>query len=156
MSDFDELVSDRLDSLEDPVDKLYAILDLKTEFWNPVDMATARMIIEMLKHTVMKGGVMHERNYIMKEYHAKMQKIVMDILLEGISKGIFKPEIASDIEKIPLNFLAYADAIGWHCTIYENVDLQEQVNFYMRSMIELLCIDTLMTSDRETLSLAGT
>ncbi len=156
MVDFDELVSDRLDSLEDPVDKLYAILDLKTEFWNPADMATARMIIEMLKHTVMKGGVMYERNNIMKEYHAKMQKIVMDILLEGISKGIFKPEIASDIEKIPLNFLAYADAIGWHCTIYENVDLQEQVNFYMRSMIELLCIDTLMTGDRETLSLAGT
>jgi AcrR family transcriptional regulator len=154
MADFDKLVFTRLDRIEGPVDKLYAVIELKTEFWNPADMATARMIMEMLKHTIMKGGVIYARRYIMKEYHSKMQKIVVDILLEGISKGIFKPEIARDIEKIPINFLAYADAIGWHCTLFENVDLKEQIDFYMKSMIESLCIDVRMTGDRELPDLA--
>lgn len=140
MADFDELVLNKLESLDDPVDKLYAIIELKTEFWDPADMETARMIIEILNHTIMKNGVIHDQPDILKNYHTKMKQTVMEILLDGISRGIFQPEIAKDIEKIPINFLSYADAIGWHCFLYEKVSLKEQTNFYMKSLLESICI----------------
>ncbi len=156
MAGFNQLVFDKLEGLKDPIEKLYAIVEIKAEFMNPDNMATARMIIEILKHTLMKGGVIHERRDIMKEYYVRMQKAVVNILLEGISNGLFKPELAKDLGKISNNFLAFADAIGWHCNFIDEVNLKEQIDFYMKSMIEFLCIDARLTVDGENLGLAGT
>jgi len=155
MVGYNQLVFDKLDNLKDPIEKLYAIVEIKAEFMTPDNMATARMILEILKHTLMKGGVIHERHDIMKEYYVKTQKIVVNVLLEGISNGLFKPELAKDLEKIAINFVAFADAIGWPCSFLGDIDLKEQIDFYMKSMLEFLCIDTRPADSRTKLGLAG-
>ncbi len=68
--------------------------------------------------------------------HAGIRKIVVDILLDGIAKGVFRPEIASDAEKIAINFLAYIDGISLHSILSKNYfDLKEQIDFYMQNLI---------------------
>ena len=62
--------------------------------------------------------------------------MVTDILLDGVSKKVFKPEIARDAAKISINLLAYLDGIGMHYLIMEDYGVfEEQIDFYIREFI---------------------
>ena len=70
---------------------------------------------------------------------AILRKTLVDTLLDGVSQGVFKPEIAIDAEKIAINLFAYLDGIGFHYIIGKShFDLMEQVNFYLDNLIEQL------------------
>jgi AcrR family transcriptional regulator len=65
-----------------------------------------------------------------------LRKFLYDILLEGIARGVFKPEIARDIKRITINLFAYLDGIAFHYFINKNeFDLMEQVNFYLDRLL---------------------
>lgn len=70
-----------------------------------------------------------------------LRKFLSDILLEGIAQGVFKPEIARDIEKITINLFAYLDGIAFHYFLNQDeFDLMDQVNFYLDRLMEDLRI----------------
>ncbi|MBW1820843.1 MAG: TetR family transcriptional regulator C-terminal domain-containing protein, partial [Deltaproteobacteria bacterium] len=70
------------------------------------------------------------------------RKIVVDTLLDGVSKGIFRPEIARDAEKIAINLLAYIDGISLHSILSKNYfDLKEQIDLYMQNLIHEISVD---------------
>jgi AcrR family transcriptional regulator len=67
------------------------------------------------------------------------RRIVTDILLEGVSRGIFPPETARDAEKIAVNLVAYLDGIGLHYHMSKPYfDIREQVDFYLSNLLATL------------------
>ena len=62
------------------------------------------------------------------------------ILLEGVSAGCFRPEIARDAEKIAIDLLAYLDGIFLHAMLSDPqfLDLKAQLAFHMKTFIDYL------------------
>ena len=97
------------------------------------------MSAEFLQQSLLEDGVLYKRRYLMKEMYTGQCRVVMDILLEGISQGLFRPEIARDAEKIAINLLACFDGIFLHCIMSENhFDLRDQVDFYMDNLVRFI------------------
>ena len=66
-----------------------------------------------------------------------LRKLLSDILLEGLAQGVFKPEIARDIQKITINLFAYLDGIAFHYFMSKNeFDMMDQVNFYLDRLLK--------------------
>ncbi|MBW1641588.1 MAG: TetR family transcriptional regulator C-terminal domain-containing protein, partial [Deltaproteobacteria bacterium] len=107
---------------------------------DPTDL---RLSLEFLQHSMLEDGVLYKHRYLVKNMHAGIRKIVVDTLLDGIAKGVFRPEIASDAEKIAINLLAYIDGICLHSILSKNYfDLKEQINFYMQNLIREIQADS--------------
>lgn len=136
MAEFEIQISESLKGIKGPIRRLHAVAEMNMELINSADPITLGMSLEFLQQSLLENGVIFKRRYLMKEMHAGIRKIVVDILLDGISKGVFRPEIAKDAEKIAINLLAYLDGVCWHSILSENYfNLKEQINFYMQNLI---------------------
>jgi AcrR family transcriptional regulator len=129
----------KLSGIQDPVRRLTVFADLSADLVDPIDPATARLSIEILQHTMLQDGLLFGRRHLMKDMHNGMRRIVVNILLDGISKGVFRPEIARDAEKIAINFLGYLDGISLHSIMSDNdFDIKEQIEFSLESIVRLI------------------
>jgi hypothetical protein len=73
---------------------------------------------------------------MVKEIHAGLRHMVVDILLDGISRGIFRSDIARDAEKIANNLLAYLDGICLHSMASDQFfNLNVQIDYYIKNLI---------------------
>ncbi len=139
-----EIVSN-LQKIESPIECLQAFGDRMAELVNPLDPAVARMSVEILRQGILKNGVISKRRDVMKNMMSGIRRLVEEILLDGISKGVFRPEIARDAEKIAINFLGYLDGIGLHSIMSDNYfDLHDQINFYIRQLVDMISIQPLI------------
>jgi hypothetical protein len=87
----------------------------------------------------LEGGAFYKRRHIMKEMHIGMRRMVVDILLDGVSRGIFRPEIAKHAEKFAVNLLAYLDGLVFHGIFSKNYfDVTQQVDFYLENLIRAI------------------
>jgi TetR/AcrR family fatty acid metabolism transcriptional regulator len=136
MARFESRLEKCLVPLSDPVQKLYALAQANSELVDAIDPATLRLSAEFLQQSLLEDGVLYRRRHLMKEMYTGQCRLVMDILLDGISKGLFRPEIAKDTEKIAINLLACFDGIFLHSVMSENYfDLKEQVAFYIDNLV---------------------
>jgi hypothetical protein len=70
-----------------------------------------------------------------------MRRVVQGTLLEGVSKGVFRPEIARDAEKIAINLLAYIDGIYLHAMVSDKYfDLGRQIGHHMEMLMDRLMV----------------
>ena len=139
MAQLEKSFQKQLIDIDDPVERLYAFAEMNVALVDPIDPATARLSIEILQHTILQDGVLFRRRHLMKEMHTGMRRIVVNILLDGISKGIFRPEIARDAEKIAINFLGYLDGISLHSIMSENYfDIKEQIEFSLEGIVRMI------------------
>ncbi len=128
-----------LDQIDDPVERLKAFVAKSIALVDPIDPGTARLSIEILQHTLLQDGALYRHRYLIKEVHTGMRQILVNILLEGISKGVFRPDIARDTEKFAINLLGYLDGISLHYLMSENYfDIKEQVSFSLESIIRMI------------------
>ena len=142
MSHFEFQLSERIKGIKDPAARLYAVAETNMELVDPADPTDLRLSLEFLRHSMMEDGVLYKHRYLVKDMHAGIRKIVVDTLLDGISKGVFRPEIARDAEKIAINLLAYIDGISLHSILSKNYfDLKEQIDLYMQNLIHEISID---------------
>jgi AcrR family transcriptional regulator len=133
-----------LETIEDPVRRLQAFVDMSMDLVDPIDPGTARLSIDVLQHTLLKTGVLYRRRHLMRETHTGMRKIVVNILLDGISSGVFRPEVAREAEKIAINLLGYLDGISLHYLISKNdFDIREQIRFSLQHIIRMITADPL-------------
>ena len=141
MSQLETAFEKELDGIDDPVQRLYAFAELSIALVDPIDPATARLSLEILQHTMLQDGLLVRRRHLMKDMHNGMRRIVVNILLDGISRGIFRSEIARDAEKIAINFLGYLDGISLHSIMSENYfDIKEQIDFSLENIVRLIRI----------------
>ncbi len=133
---FEERLLKHLADIDNPIQRLHAIAEMNIELVDPLDPTTAQLSVEFLQQSLLENGILFKRRYLLKEMHAGQCRILEDILLDGISKGLFRPEIARDVEKIALNLLAYFDGVRLHSIMSENYfDLKEQIDFYLDHLI---------------------
>jgi len=142
MKRLEDQFSEHLDTVEDPVDRLRLFTELSVAMVDPIDPGLARLSIDVLRHTLLQDGALYNRRHLMKEIHTGMRRIVINILLEGISRGVFRPEIARDAEKLAINLLGYLDGISLHSLISEgDFNLREQIEFSLESILQLITRD---------------
>ena len=129
----------QLEPIKDPVERLKRFVELNLELVDPIDPGTARLTIDVLQHTLLQDGALYHRRHLMKEIHTGMRQILVDLILDGISHGVFRPELARDAQKVAINLLGYLDGISLHYIMSENYfDIREQVDFAMHSIVRLL------------------
>jgi AcrR family transcriptional regulator len=138
----------KLDQIEDPVQRLYEFAHMNMELVDPIDPATARLSVDVLQHTLLQDGALFTRRHLIKEVHTGLRQIVVSILLDGISKGVFRPAIARDAEKIAINLLGYLDGISLHYLMSENYfDIHEQMDFSLEGIIRMISIQPASKGD---------
>ena len=136
MAFFEVQLSERIKEIKGPAARLHALAETNMELVDTADPADLRLSLEFLQHSMLENGVLYKHRYLIKDMHAGMRKIVVDTLLDGISKGVFRPEIARDAEKIAINLLSYIDGISLHNILSKNYfNLKEQIDFYMKNLI---------------------
>jgi len=139
MKHFENTIRAELEHIDDPVTRLKTFVKVSTALVDPIDPLTARFSIEILQHTLLEDGALYERRYVIKEVHTGMRKILEGILLDGISKGVFRPEWARDAEKFAINLLGYIDGISLHYLMSQNYfNIREQVEFTLQNVIGML------------------
>jgi len=127
------------DRIFDPLERLKAFVRTTTEVFNIEDPDTVKLFIEINQQTFVQGGVFSKRRHLMKKLRTGVCRLLVEILLDGVSKRVFRPEIASDADKIAVNLLAFMDGIWMHYLITENFDdYQVYVDFYLKELIVTL------------------
>ena len=125
--------------VDDPVKRMKDFVKMTNKAFKTDDPETTKLFVEIHQQTFMSDGVFFWRRYLLKDMRANVCRMVVDVLLEGVSKHCFRPEIARDADKIAVNLLAFLDGIWLHCLITNNFsDYQVQVKFYMEQLLRLI------------------
>ncbi len=74
-------------------------------------------------------------------------RLVTNRILEGISQGVFRPEIAKDVEKLAINMIALADGL-WLKNYLDGTGFhpEEQLDFYLELFFDNLRKDPYTTA----------
>ncbi len=125
--------------LEDPAERLTALAHAFVELVDPLDPMTARMSVEIIRQGVLQEGVLYDRRHELREVMLGTQKRVEQVLLEGISQGIFKAAHAKDVGKMAANFIGYLDGILLHSVMTKGeLELKEHVDFFITTVLHFL------------------
>ena len=132
---------ERTRNIENPVQRLEIFISNVKDVLKLQQPDPKRLFADIDQQTFMPGGAFYKRRHIIKDMRAVFCGLVADILLDGVSKKVFKPEIARDVSKIAVNLLAYMDGICMHYLIMEEYqEFEEQVNFYIRGFVDAILI----------------
>ncbi len=136
---------------DDPVDRLYRIVELWKAYMLPGNCGENRLFFEVMTQTFMEDGVFFNRRHIIRHIHQGLVKIIADYLLEGVSSGRLHPGIARNAGKFALNFMAFMDGLQLYALIEENyVDVEAQIDYFMRHMVtQLTGADGSVDAERE-------
>lgn len=132
---------ERTGNMDNPVHRLNAFIGIIKDVLKVQEPDPKKLFADIDQQTLMPGGAFYKRRHIIKDMRAAFCDLVADILLDGVSKKVFKPEIARDVSKIAVNLLAYMDGIGMHYLIMEEYrELEDQVDFYIKGFVDAILI----------------
>jgi len=122
----------------DPVQRLSLIAELYLESCEKNQQGT-RLFIEVITQTCLQGGIFYDRPHLIRDLHQRIVRVMVDYLLDGVSRGQLKPDIARNAEKICINLMAFLDGILMHGLIEEGyINVREQIALFLENMIPLL------------------
>lgn len=125
----------------DPAARLKTFIEMVKDVLNTEEPDPKKLFADIDQQTFMPGGAFYKRRHIIKDMRAAFCVLVSDILLDGVSKKVFKPEIARDVSKIAVNLLAYLDGICMHYLIMEDYPVfEDQVDFYIKEFVNSILI----------------
>lgn len=122
-----------------PIERLELVAETILGFAECNKPNDQRLFIEILMQTIMAGGVFYKRSDIIRTLHKRVIRLVTNILLEGVSRGHLRPEIACQAEKLAINFLAYIDGMKYYALVASDfIDIRAQIRFFMDHLTPLL------------------
>ncbi len=128
-----------LTGIEDPVERLRKFAGVSMDLFIS-DERTIKLAIAMFQAALPSEKELLHHDLI-REIFRDFRKFIIDTLLEGVSKRVFRPEIAKDAEKIAINLAAYLDGIALHHFMSKDFfDLKEQVDAYLEELLESLIV----------------
>jgi AcrR family transcriptional regulator len=88
---------------------------------------------------VLTNPRMLEHRDLTRELFRDARRAITDILLDGVSQGVFRPETAREAEGMAINLLAYLDGIGLHYYMSRSYfHLMSQVDQYLDHLLRNL------------------
>lgn len=129
-----------LDDLSDPVQQLRAfgqgaVAAMSEPFALQLTLATTQVMFQ-------EG--MEQKFHFMRELLLRARRGVGQLLLEGIAQGVFRAEVARDVDKIAVNLLAFLDGLALHYYFLggKAFAIEDQVDFYIERLLdEITCDD---------------
>lgn len=124
---------------DDAETRLRMLGALFAEHHDPVNNPEQGLFVEVLSQTLRQGGVFCDRPDMIRQIYRRIVRIVVNYLLEGISRGQLRPEIAQDAETIAIHYLASLDGILLHGMIAPGQAVPKvQVAFFLDQLIPTL------------------
>ena len=100
------------------------------------------LFLQILQQSMMDNGIIAKRRHLVREMAATATRTMVGVLLDGVAKGVFRPEIAASAEKIAVNLHAYLDGMGLHSIVSgKYFDLKQQIDYYMDHLIRSITKD---------------
>lgn len=133
-------ISLALKGIENPVDAIKKFVEIVTTMFNPTNPEIIGLFSTVQQQVLSESGVYFNNRAEISRLCSGALTIISDILLEGITKGVFKPEIAKDVSVIARNMLAYLDGIGlWSALLPKNeFDYNRHVQQFFNIYIEMI------------------
>jgi TetR/AcrR family fatty acid metabolism transcriptional regulator len=126
----------------DPMERLYRIAEIYYIEQRPEYASDSKLFIEVLCQTLLQGGAFFHLKHLIASIYQQVVRIVSDYLLEGVSRGQLRPEIARDAETIAINYLAYLEGIKMHGLLADNlINVRDQIGFYLKNLAPLIQMD---------------
>ncbi|MCF8070640.1 MAG: TetR/AcrR family transcriptional regulator [Desulfobacterales bacterium] len=139
---FQSSLKSLLENIDDPLTRLITFTKSSLDICDRNDAETTYLFVDILQQSLLKNGVFYNRRYLVREMLLGFRKIITNILLDGVSKGIFKPEIAKDAEKIATNLLAFLDGASLHTKMTENYfDIPSQLDYFMQYLTQSILLN---------------
>lgn len=136
LGQFEDSLVVRLDGLEDPIERLRAVAQMHLDLYGSIDRNTMHLFLQILQQSMLANGIIAKRRHLVQEMAATATRTMVSVLLDGVAKGVFRPEIAASAEKIAVNLHAFLDGIGLHSIVSgKYFDLKQQIDFYMDHLI---------------------
>lgn len=138
-----ELLMEDLQSIEsetrDPMQRLRNIAGLFFKEKRPEFSLESKLFIDLLSQILLNDGAFSRLKQMTQDLYRMVVRKVVDFLLAGVSLGQLKPQIASDAEKIAINYLAYLEGIKVHSMLAGHlVNAPEQIDFYLAQLSPLI------------------
>lgn len=133
----EEGVEPLLDAQQDPHTRLRTLYQASTQAF----LEDRRMILLLLgiAQIFLRDPALLERFDVVQKVSGPMRRATRDILLDGVSQGVFRPEVAAEADRIAINTVAYLDGIGLqYATDPSFFDLSEQVDLYLEGLLSSL------------------
>lgn len=143
LGQFEDRLVVRLEGLEDPIERLKAVAQMHVDLYGSIDSNTMHLFLQILQQSMLTNGIIAKRRHIVHELAATATRTMTTVLLDGVAKGVFRPEIATSAEKIAVNLHAFLDGIGLHSIVSgKYFDLEQQIDFYMDHLIRSIKKDS--------------
>jgi AcrR family transcriptional regulator len=132
-------VEKQLDGIDDPVERLRNFAHSSMEAFMS-DKRIMRLFLAMLE--IMLDS---EKPYpqLIRETMQGVTKAIADILHDGVSRGIFRPDVLADAGKIAVNFMAYLDGIGvYYYMLKDYINMEDQIDLYLDNLLGSLRMES--------------
>ena len=138
-----------LPSIDDPEMRLRIFIEETMMLFLQKEDKTMRLFFFFMQLWFTHPEIFARFNLV-EEAMRGMRTTINDLLLEGVSKGIFKPSIAGDAERISINLAAYLDGIGLHYMMSPDYfDLMEQINFHLDNLLAAIRLPEFVKGDED-------
>jgi AcrR family transcriptional regulator len=139
LGQFEDRLVVRLEGLDDPIERLRAVARMHMDLYGSIDSNTMHLFLQILQQSMMTNGIIAKRRHLVQEMAATATRTMANVLLDGVAKGVFRPEIAASVETIAINLHAFLDGIGLHSVVSGKFfDLKQQIDYYMDHLIRSL------------------
>ncbi len=98
----------------------------------------AKITISMFQ-LVLSNRDFSKENNLIKELYRGFRKAIIDTILDGVSRGVFRPEAAKKSEMIAVNLAAFFDGLWLHYFMDRKYfDIDSQIDLYLDELMENL------------------
>ncbi len=120
----------------DPVAKLYTVTQMAVMICDRQEPTLNQFYIVAYEQGIMPGGALSRLKGVGPRISSGILKKLTGVLLEGVAKGAFRPEIAGNVDEIALNMMACVDGILFHNLLSEfNLDVTWHANYYIDNLV---------------------
>ncbi|MDM8537712.1 TetR/AcrR family transcriptional regulator [Desulfobacterales bacterium HSG17] len=136
------LIRTELAQIDHPEEKLKCYIFSCEKLFVLENKFAVNFFLEVLRQTLFEDGILHHQKSILQEILYEQTRFVADILLNGISQGVFKPEIAPEVENIASSILAFLDGMEFRILAFPKMmPWKEQIINYVDSMLSLIRLE---------------
>ena len=125
---------------DDPIERLQRIAALYIQGHGPEQTdLKSKLFYEVVSQALLENGVFFDRPHLILSLYQRQIRTIVNVLLEGVSSGRLRPEIASYSERIAINFMAWLDGLVIHNRVAgDQIDLRAQIDLVLTQAAPLM------------------